>query len=76
MIKIGSNEITLNVFKKILIEKQTVELDIGALKKVENNYNFLKRFVKDKVIYGINTGFGPMAQYLIDEDKLIELQYN
>ncbi len=76
MIKIGSNEITLNDFKKILIEKQTVELDIGALKKVENNYNFLKRFVKDKVIYGINTGFGPMAQYLIDEDKLIELQYN
>lgn len=37
---------------------------------------FLKEFSKDKVIYGINTGFGPMAQWRIGDDHLKELQYN
>ena len=39
-------------------------------------YHFLKDFAAEKVIYGINTGFGPMAQWRVDDDKLKELQYN
>jgi histidine ammonia-lyase len=39
-------------------------------------YHFLKDFATEKVIYGINTGFGPMAQWRVDDDKLKELQYN
>lgn len=40
------------------------------------SYEFLKEFVADKVIYGINTGFGPMAQWRVDDSHLKELQYN
>jgi len=36
----------------------------------------LTNFSKNKIIYGINTGFGPMAQYRIDPEKLNQLQYN
>lgn len=43
---------------------------------VEKSYHFLKDFSKDKIIYGINTGFGPMAQYRISDDSLNALQYN
>ena len=39
-------------------------------------FDFLNAFAKDKVIYGINTGFGPMAQWRIDDNHLNELQYN
>ncbi len=39
-------------------------------------YDFLKGFVKEKVIYGINTGFGPMAQWRVSDEHLKELQYN
>lgn len=39
-------------------------------------YDFLKSYSQNKVIYGINTGFGPMAQYRIPDDKLTQLQYN
>jgi histidine ammonia-lyase len=39
-------------------------------------YDFLSRFSSDKVIYGINTGFGPMAQWRVEDDHLRELQYN
>lgn len=39
-------------------------------------HDFLREFVADKVIYGINTGFGPMAQWRISDEHLKELQYN
>jgi histidine ammonia-lyase len=47
--------------------------DKGQIDKV---HKFLKNFSSDKVIYGINTGFGPMAQFKIENGKLNELQYN
>lgn len=43
---------------------------------MEQCFDFLKEFIKDKVIYGINTGFGPMAQWRVSENHLIDLQYN
>lgn len=46
------------------------------LEEVERCYRFLEGFVADKVIYGINTGFGPMAQWRVDDSHLKELQYN
>lgn len=44
--------------------------------EVRDSYEFLKGFVADKVIYGINTGFGPMAQWRVDDKHLLDLQYN
>lgn len=46
------------------------------LERVAECYRFLEGFVADKVIYGINTGFGPMAQWRVDDAHLKELQYN
>ncbi|WPR75890.1 aromatic amino acid ammonia-lyase [Algoriphagus sp. NG3] len=40
------------------------------------SFRFLSEFSKNKVIYGINTGFGPMAQYRVSDENLTELQYN
>ncbi len=45
-------------------------------KRIKAAFDFLVEFSKDKVIYGINTGFGPMAQYVIPEDEKEQLQYN
>ncbi|MDL2320643.1 aromatic amino acid ammonia-lyase, partial [Alistipes sp. OttesenSCG-928-B03] len=53
-----------------------ITLTHAELEEVGKGYDFLSGFSKDKVIYGINTGFGPMAQYRIDDLSLRELQYN
>ncbi len=76
MIIIGGENLNLNDFYKILFESEKIDLDKDALKKVKESYNFLKDFSKDKVIYGINTCFGPMAQYKISDDDQKTLQYN
>ena len=44
--------------------------------KVAANHQFLKNFSNEKLIYGINTGFGPMAQYKVSETNRKQLQYN
>lgn len=60
----------------ILYNGKSLTLDSGELDNVAKCHDFLKEFVKDKVIYGINTGFGPMAQWRVDDAHLKELQYN
>lgn len=60
----------------ILFSNKTLSIPAEEMDKVEQCYGFLKDFVTDKVIYGINTGFGPMAQWRVDDNHLKELQYN
>ncbi len=76
MIIVGDRRLILSDFEKILFEQKNIKLNTEALQKVDACYHFLKKFASDKVIYGINTGFGPMAQYKIDDNKRIALQYN
>ena len=73
---VGDRSMTLNDFYKILFEGQAVDISEQALERVSDCFDFLADFAKDKLIYGINTGFGPMAQYRIDEKEQLQLQYN
>lgn len=60
----------------ILFNNKELLISESEIKAVEDCHEFLKDFVADKVIYGINTGFGPMAQWRVDDNHLKELQYN
>ncbi|WP_245623947.1 HAL/PAL/TAL family ammonia-lyase [Flavihumibacter petaseus] len=73
---ITEKHLSLSDFKEIVYDEKHVSLDRAILEKVAKNHDFLKGFASNKIIYGINTGFGPMAQYRISEDNLIALQYN
>ncbi|MFO7671822.1 MAG: aromatic amino acid ammonia-lyase [Bacteroidales bacterium] len=77
MITIKAKEsLSIQAAEAIILNSEPFELDAGSLTKVEEGLNFLLDFSVEKIIYGINTGFGPMAQYKIDKDKQVELQYN
>ncbi|MFN8249164.1 MAG: aromatic amino acid ammonia-lyase [Ferruginibacter sp.] len=76
MVHVGERALSLSDFSDILFKEKEVVLNKSALEKVEVNFNFLKSFSSNKLIYGINTGFGPMAQYKVSESNLLQLQYN
>lgn len=76
MIKVGQQRLSADDFEKILYAGEKIELDDAALDKVERNFKFLKTYSQHKIIYGINTGLGPMAQYKISDDDQRQLQYN
>ena len=67
---------TITDIENFLFQGQKLNLTAEEQKKIQNSDNFLNDFAKDKVIYGINTGFGPMAQYRISDEELNALQYN
>ena len=75
MVKI-KGELTLQMFYEIIFEDQFIEIDDQVKNKIKSSFDFLETFSADKIIYGVNTGFGPMAQYKIKDAQRIALQYN
>lgn len=75
MIEINER-LTLREMEQVLYNGETIRISEKLRSQVVASYEFLKEFSKDKVIYGINTGFGPMAQWRIEDEHLKELQYN
>ncbi len=69
-------KITLNDVKNIIFKNQSFSIDNSTIEKIAECHEFLKCFANDKIIYGINTGFGPMAQWRVEDQFLKDLQYN
>jgi histidine ammonia-lyase len=69
-------KLTLDILYQYVFEGKDFQIDEETHSKVEKSFTFLDTFSKDKIIYGINTGFGPMAQFRIEPDELEQLQYN
>ena len=76
MIILTDKDFSIDEYYRILHDDEKIEISTTVINKVEKCYTFLKEFSKNKVIYGVNTGLGPMAQYRIDDDDLNDLQYN
>ena len=57
-----NDKITLEEVEKILYFGEKIQVSSLWMNRVEACYRFLEKFAAEKVIYGINTGFVPMAQ--------------
>ncbi len=76
MLFLDGENVSIDDIKGIAVDDKQVAIKAEALLKVSSCYEFLSDFSANHLLYGINTGFGPMAQFKIDENKQIELQYN
>lgn len=69
-------ELSLEQAESLIFSDEQLSISDRARSRVSASYAFLSEYAADKVIYGINTGFGPMAQYRIPDQDLRQLQYN
>ena len=69
-------EFRLEGVEALLLQGKKIDGKELPMEEVRQCYEFLKEFESEKVIYGINTGFGPMAQWRVDDRYLTDLQYN
>ena len=77
MIQVGGKRLSLEDFSAILYKKETIQPDPKRhLKKWKPVTSSFEEFSGQKLIYGINTGFGPMAQYKVSQENILQLQYN
>lgn len=75
MLKLNKT-IGLSDFYSVVFENQSIEFSEELKSTVDKSHDFLVDFAGKKIIYGVNTGFGPMAQYRINDEDRIQLQYN
>lgn len=69
-------KLSIKDLESYIFNKKGLAYDVNDMDHISDSFDFLTHFAEDKIIYGINTGFGPMAQYKIDEHELEQLQYN
>ncbi|PLX76786.1 MAG: histidine ammonia-lyase [Desulfuromonas sp.] len=76
-IVLNGNDLTVDEIVAIGVGDCKVSLDPAALERCRASRNFLEEEVAAKrVIYGVNTSFGPMCNKIIDDDQIEELQVN
>lgn len=68
--------LSLEALENHIFKDKPFSINEEAKQRVALSFEFLSEYSKSRVIYGINTGFGPMAQYRISSERLGELQYN
>lgn len=74
---IRPGELTLNDLKSILHHKMTIRLDSSSSEVIKSSEDTVISVIdKKQTVYGINTGFGSLANKRISSDELQQLQYN
>jgi histidine ammonia-lyase len=76
-ITIDGSSLTLETFASVVAEHATCELARSARLRVKQGREVIERALAGgEVVYGVNTGFGVLAQVRIEPDKLLQLQRN
>jgi histidine ammonia-lyase len=71
------NDLTVEEIIAIGIGDQQVAIDAAALERCQASRRFLEEEVAARrVIYGVNTSFGPMCNKIIDDNEIETLQIN
>ena len=76
-ITLKEGQLSLPEMRAALKTPIRVKLDPGCLNRIETSAKTVDSVLEqDQTVYGINTGFGSLAQTKIARDKLAELQQN
>ncbi len=74
---LNGNDLTIEDIVAIGIGDKEVVLHPESLKRCQASRDFLEQEVQaGRIIYGVNTSFGPMCNKIIHEDELEQLQIN
>ena len=77
MIILDGSSLTLKQLLAIARNKAQIQIAEQSKKKVNKASSFVKEISEgEKTVYGINTGFGQLANIMIEKDKIELLQIN
>jgi histidine ammonia-lyase len=77
IVKLDGYNLSIEDVVYIGVGDKKVELDSAALERCAASRKFLEEEVaKKRIIYGVNTSFGPMCGKIIHDDEIETLQVN
>ncbi|MCP4200723.1 MAG: histidine ammonia-lyase [bacterium] len=75
MLEISGHGLTLEAFDRVTVGGETVALADSARERVRRGRGAIEEILaQDKPVYGVNTGFGLLADHRISNDQLADLQ--
>ena len=73
--KIGDQDFTFNEISNFIVNCPVVKIDPAIKKRIDESHRVIKNIVEsDKVVYGVNTGFGKFADVRIRKGQVKDLQ--
>ncbi len=73
----GTERLSAGIALDICRDKMIGEISPKASEQINRNRRIVENIVRQKkIVYGINTGFGPLCTTIISEEHTKELQYN
>ncbi len=77
IVVLNGNDLTIDEIVAIGVGDKQVALDPQALERCRASRKFLEDEVAaERIIYGVNTSFGPMCNKIIDDEQIETLQVN
>ena len=77
IVELSGNNLNIEDIVAIGIGDKRVELAPDAIERCRQSREFLAgEIAQRRIIYGVNTSFGPMCNKIIDEDEFEQLQVN
>ncbi len=77
MVILTGNSLTLSEVKKVLFDLEGVQASEESMVAVRKSHAAVEKIVnEERVIYGINTGFGKFSDVLINQKDVNDLQLN
>jgi histidine ammonia-lyase len=77
MVMLTGQNLTLKEVKEVLLNKERAYSSPKSMEAVQKSRDAVDRIVSEqKVVYGINTGFGKFSDVLIDKEHVRDLQLN
>ena len=75
--KYGKDTLTIGLAMEISFGKRKGELSTDVTERINQSSDWVQQIVDERaVVYGINTGFGPLCDTLISKEQTRELQHN
>lgn len=75
--KFGIDTLSISAVKALVDGHRTGVINDQAQQNIETSRQHVDEIVKDKtIVYGINTGFGPLCDTLISPSETTQLQHN
>ncbi len=74
---LGQDSLSLHDVRSVAQQYRKVELSASAKTGIQKTYEYLQKLVaQDRLVYGLNTGFGPLASVRIPAADILQLQVN
>ena len=74
MIELDGASLNLEQFARVTRDGEGCALSRGARRSIAAGRRTIEELPPDRVVYGVNTGFGDLASVRIEEDRILALQ--